>query len=110
MTVDIQWDDSGFGEIERSALADLSQRAIRVESAAKTNATGRPGPNVRTGRLRGSITWKTGSDEQGPYVDIGTNVEYAAAVELGHEIVRNGRVVGHAPAYPYLRPALEAGR
>jgi hypothetical protein len=37
-------------------MQDLARRAIRVEGAAKRNATDRPGPRVRTGRLRGSIT------------------------------------------------------
>jgi phage gpG-like protein len=81
--------------------ADLSRRAIRVESAAKQNATGRPGPNVRTGRLRGSITWRLGADLRGPYADIGSNVLYAPYVELG---------TSRMPAYPFLRPALEMAR
>lgn len=79
---------------------DLVKRAIKVESAAKRNATGRPGPNVDTGRLRGSITWRLGVDHS-PYVDIGTAVFYAPFVELG---------TSRAPAYPFLRPALEAAR
>lgn len=93
---------------------DLSRRAIRVENAAKRHATGRPGPRVRTGRLRGSITWRLGKDTgltsgtTFPYADIGTNVHYAPFVELGHNVVRNGRTVGRAPAYPFLRPALAA--
>ena len=33
---------------------DLARRAIRVESQAKRNASGRPGPIVRSGRLRSS--------------------------------------------------------
>lgn len=89
---------------------NLVRRAIAVEASAKRHATGRPGPNVRTGRLRGSITWRPGRDERGPYVDVGTNVHYAPFVELGHNVVRSGRIVGRAPAYPFLRPALEAAR
>jgi HK97 gp10 family phage protein len=78
---------------------DLARRAVRVESAAKDNASGRPGPNVITGRLRGSITWRLGADAEGLYADIGTNVEYAPYVEFG---------TSRAPAYPFLGPALEA--
>lgn len=89
---------------------DLARRAIRVQNSAKQHATGRPGPRVRTGRLRGSITYRLGEDGQGPYADVGTNVEYAVYVELGHNVVRRGRVVGRAPAYPFLRPALAAAR
>lgn len=78
---------------------DLVRRAIRVEGAAKRNATSRPGPKVRTGRLRGSITWRLGEDAQGLYVDIGSAVVYAPYVELG---------TSRMPAYPFLRPALSA--
>lgn len=80
---------------------DLARRGILVEAAAKNFATGNNGgPRVRTNRLRSSITWALGEDSLGLHVDIGTNVEYAAYVELG--TVR-------AKPYPYLRPALPAG-
>lgn len=96
------WDDIAL----RAALItaegrDLARRAIAVESAAKVNASGRPGPNVRTGRLRASISWRLGEDALGLYADIGSNVEYAGYVENGTD---------RAPAFPYLRPALEAAR
>lgn len=87
--------------LREPVVQDLAKRAIKVESAAKKFASGRPGPNVRTGRLRGSITWRPGGDETGWYVDIGSNVLYAPYVELG---------TSRAPAYPFLRPALEAAR
>lgn len=75
--------------------ADLSKRAIRVEGRAKRNASGRPGPNVQTGRLRSSITWRLSEDGEGLFADIGTNVNYAPFVEK---------------KYPFLAPALEAAR
>ena len=78
---------------------DLAARAIRVESAAKVNASGRPGPNVQTGRLRASITWALGEDELGLFAAVGTDVFYAPYVELG---------TTRAPAYPFLVPALAA--
>lgn len=92
---------------------DLARRAINVESAAKINASQphRDGPNsgsvpgdgpaVRTGRLRGSITWRLGQDELGLYADIGTNVEYGPYVELG---------TSRMAARPFLVPALPAAR
>lgn len=79
---------------------DLARRAIRVESAAKLNASGRPGPRVQSGRLRSSISWTLGEDARGLYAAIGTNVYYAKWVELGSD---------RAPPYPFLRPALPAG-
>ena len=81
--------------------ADIARRAIRVESQAKINATGRPGPRVRSGRLRGSITWRLGEDFHGVYADIGTTVEYAAYLEFG---------TSRMPAYSFLLPALAAAQ
>lgn len=94
---------AGLQEVLRGpAMQDMARRAIRVESSAKQYASGSGGgPNVRTGRLRGSITWEPGADSQGPYVDVGSNVFYAPFVELG---------TSRAPAYPFLAPALEAAR
>lgn len=90
-----------------AVVRDLAQRAIRVESAAKQNASQRPpsvpgsGPAVRTGRLRSSISWRVDTDGFGAYADIGSAVEYARYVELGTDRM--------APR-PFLRPALEAAR
>lgn len=87
---------------EGPVMRDLSRRAIRVESSAKRYATGQGGgPNVRTGRLRGSITWRLGRDARGPYADVGTNVFYGPFVEMG---------TSRMSARPYLRPALESAR
>lgn len=95
------------------AARDLVRRAIRVESAAKHNASEphQAGPNsgsapgkgpaVRTGRLRASITWRLGEDVISIYADVGSAVLYAPYVELG---------TSRMQARPYLRPALEAAR
>lgn len=79
--------------LQGPVMGDLVRRAIRVQALAKQNATGRPGPNVITGRLRGSIAWRPGGTPTDPYVDVGTNVHYAPFVER---------------RYPFLRPALPA--
>lgn len=94
---------TGLQEVLRGpGMQDAARRAIRVEASAKEYASGTGGgPNVRTGRLRGSIAWEPGSDSKGPYVDVGTGVLYGPYVELG---------TSRMPAYPYLRPALEAAR
>lgn len=78
---------------------DILRRGLRVESSAKLHASGRPGPMVRTGRLRSSITTALGEDAQGLFVDVGTNVEYGGYVENG---------TSRSRPYPYLRPALAA--
>lgn len=81
---------------------DLARRAINVQNLAKLNASGRPGPRVRTGRLRSSISWRLRVSGNGVlHADIGTNVPYGRWLETG---LRNGR------RYPYLSNALEAAR
>lgn len=91
--------------LQAPVVQDLAKRAIRVESMAKRIATGPPGsapgqgPGVVTGRLRASITWRPGQDEEGPYVDIGSNVLYAPYLELG---------TSRMAARPFLQPALVA--
>lgn len=79
--------------------AMLGQKAIRVTNQARVNASGRPGPNVRTGRLRSSIAWELGKDSDGLFADIGSNVPYARPLETG---LKNGA------RYPFLVPALSA--
>lgn len=77
----------------------LARVGARVESAAKRNASGRPGPRVDTGNLRSSITHVVGRDAQGAYVEIGTNVFYGRFLELG---------TSRMQPYPFLVPALQA--
>lgn len=102
---EFHWNEVALAELLHSptgpVVRDLVRRAIRVEAAAKENATHRPGPMVRTGRLRGSITWRLGADAIGPYADIGTAVFYGRYLEEG---------TINMPAYPFLQPALIAGR
>lgn len=108
-------------QLNDAIVVDLVKRAVRVEAAAKTNATGAGlGPKVITGRLRSSIGYRVGADSQGPYVDIGSNVSYAAFVELGHgntahAYPKRGGGVGwvgnkRTRPFPYLLPALSAAR
>lgn len=86
---------------------DLVRRAILVEGLAKRIASNRSpsqpgeGPGVITGRLKGSITWRLGTDTVGPYADVGSAVTYAIFLELGTQ---------NMAARPFLRPALEAAR
>lgn len=104
MNTHIVFNDREFDRVflspEGPVGVELGAAAIRVESAAKINASGRPGPNVRTGRLRSSIQWGYGVDEHGLYADVGTNVPYGEYLETGN--TRNGA------RYPFLQPALAA--
>lgn len=82
---------------EGPVARDLLRRAIRVESQAKLNASGRPGPRVQTGRLRASITHQIVRSPAGLEARIGTRVHYAPYLEFGTDRAR---------PYPFLRPAL----
>lgn len=74
-------------EIEQA----LVNSALIVERDAKIKAP------VDTGRLRQSITHNLEPDPVNPYVEVGTNVEYAKHVEFG---------TSRQAAKPFLQPAL----
>lgn len=77
---------------ERLAQA-LGEAGLLVEADAKVNCP------VQTGNLRASIT--TQLDDGALECLVGTNVEYAAYVEMG---------TSKQQAKPYLKPALEQNR
>ncbi len=60
----------------------VAKAALVIERQIKQNATGRPGPNVQTGRLRASITTEMLGDLK---AQVGTSVFYASFVEFGHK-------------------------
>lgn len=77
--------------LEVRSEAGLRRLAIDVQNRARQLAP------VDTGRLRSSIVHTPGRDSHGAFVDVGSNVVYAAFVEFG---TSRGR------AQPFLRPAL----
>jgi HK97 gp10 family phage protein len=89
----------------------VAKAALVIEKQAKVNATGRPGPNVQTGRLRSSITSVVDSPLK---ARVGTNVKYAPFVEFGHSqqvgrfvyAIKRRLVNSRAPAYPFLSPTI----
>lgn len=106
-----------------AAKRGMTKATINAASQAKRNASGRPGPNVDTGRLRSSITSDVrdgGSSIEGV---IGSNVIYARIQELGGTITAKGggflrfktrdgawhmvRSV-NIPPRPYLAPAVSS--
>lgn len=130
--MEFTWDQGAYESFLNGPVMNLLiDKAIRVEAQAKINATDRPGPKVRTGRLRGSITW-TANQGNPPSVDIGSNVVYAIYVERGHinkkhffkapagydgptVYAKDGTKLGWVSdrptkAYPFLEPALSAAR
>lgn len=77
----------------------MGKAVLAVEGEAKKRATKRPGPIVRTGRLRASIQPKVEKIGGGVRGTVGSDVVYAPYVELGTR---------RAPPYPYLWPAFQA--
>ncbi len=91
MTIDVKITDNS--DIIRDALQDQIETAlVAIGLAAESHA--KELCPVDTGRLRNSITHT--NDDDSAY--IGTNVEYAAYVELGTFRMK---------ARPYLKPAAE---
>lgn len=82
-------------QVERAlnAVGLKAESYAKVElSKPKPHKNGEVRPNVKSGRLRNSISHTA----QNNTVYIGTSVEYARYVELG---------TSRSPAYPYLKPA-----
>lgn len=88
----------GFQQAVERALFRMGMKAEGYAkneiSRPKPHADGTNKPNIVTGTLRNSINFKI--DPNGKSVHVGTNVEYAAFVELGTSM---------AKPYPYLKPA-----
>jgi hypothetical protein len=90
---------------------DLQRRGLRVTARMKQNASGRPGPNIRTGTLVSAISFlRFGTDFDGLLADIGPHPHrvtkrgwnYAGLLELGNE--------PHAGRFPFMEGALDAAR
>lgn len=88
-------------QIDNAVAYAIQITGLAVERQAKQNASGRPGPNVRTGNLRRSITTSIPVKGFGDSysVVVSATMVYARAVELGHPRWKPG------VKYPYLGPA-----
>ncbi|MBX6770881.1 MAG: HK97 gp10 family phage protein [Chloroflexi bacterium] len=85
------------GQVRQRASQAVRKAAFDIEARAKQIVP------VRTGNLKNSIQTTMESDLT---ATVGTAVEYAPYVELGHH-TRGG---GYVPPRPYLGPAAEAVR
>ena len=102
---------SNLGEVLNATDKQIQMAAEiiggKAESYAKVAC-----PKV-TGNLRNSITHTT--EDNGHTVVIGTSVEYAPYVELGHHqqpgryvpAIGKRLVASYVPGKPFLRPAIE---
>ncbi len=98
-TSSIEIDDAAFQAALQKQIKQLGLRSEKavLRLAIETQNRARELCPVDTGRLRSSITHIPGRDSRGYFVDVGSNVEYAAPVEFG---------TSRAPGQPFLRPAL----
>jgi len=69
---------------EGPVARDMIRRGQRVVDQARVNASGRPGPNVDSGRLRSSLHWRLVSGGAGIFIEVGTTVSYARGLEFGN--------------------------
>lgn len=58
-------------------------------------------PRVQTGRARGSITHILKDDMMGPYMEVGTNVEYGPKLEFGSST---------SWPHPFMTPAVDMNK
>lgn len=100
--ITVKFDDNSpqvLAALKRATVRGLEACGAKAESYAKQELSrskphkrGPSRPNVITGRLRNSVSHTV----QNNLMYVGSNVDYAAAVELGTR---------KSWAYPYLKPA-----
>ena len=100
--ITVKFDDHSpevLAALKRATVRGLEACGAKAESYAKQELSrskphkrGPSRPNVITGRLRNSVSHSVQNNE----MYVGSNVEYAADVELGTR---------KSWAYPYLKPA-----
>lgn len=93
--------------VQRQTSLAVAEAAHVVEALAKAHASGRPGPNVRTGNLRRSIT-VVGPNQllAGMWVAfIGPTAAYGRRVELGFNGSDSLGRSYNQPGFPFLEPA-----
>ena len=97
----------------KNATEDAVDRALE-KMGGKAETYAKKECPVDTGRLRASITHQRSTSETNTEL-VGTNVEYAPYVELGHnqEVGRYVAAIGkrlvnaYVKGHPYIRPAIE---
>ena len=98
------------GRVDRATQMAVRDAALVIQRQAQANASGRPGPRVRTGTLRRSIRVggprrvSTGWEER-----VGPTVIYSRRIELGFDGTDAIGRTYHQPPYPYFGPAWRFG-
>ena len=96
-------------DVQRKGMEEaLLAGAKPIQAAAEQNAPiggagrwPRRRPNAKP--LRDSIVTRASKQKRADVVRVFSTNPAASAIELGHDIVRNGKVVGHAGPHPFMR-------
>lgn len=122
-TVDTTEVEAKINKLCKDLLPEAIEEAL-TEAALICEATAKQKCPVDTGQLRNSISNKVTMEDKGGYAEIGSNMQYAAYVELGTGIYNHGRqggwsyvdaegkghfTMGSKP-HPYLKPAVTENR
>lgn len=107
--------DRMFNSIGGPVGLDIQKRGIRVTRQMKVNASGRPGPNVRTSNLLNAISFLRFSvDSIGVFAHIGLQNHRMLRRGYNYALILEGLFPrGGAPPdghYPFLKRSLEAAR
>ena len=97
------------GEVLADAVNDAGEILLAETKARAPEQRGVLRENLllrRAGRSRSSSLFRKGIARA--RVSYRRAAMHAGPVEAGHRIVRNGRVVGHVPPHPFMRPAFDA--
>lgn len=94
-------------EVFDRIAATVVFHGLLLETAVKRNASGRPGPNVRTGDYRRSWNTRVKRGANSITSTTGTDRPQAARLEYGfHGMDALGRVYNQPP-FPHAGPALD---
>ncbi len=107
--------DRTFNSIGGPVGFDIQRRGLRVTRQMKTNASGRPGPQVRTGNLHAAISFlRFGIDSIGVFAHIGLQNHRMIRRGYNYALILEGLFPrGGAPPdghYPFMERALEAAK
>ena len=103
-----------FRELEEKVGRRVLNRAAKKGAEVILHRAEINAPTGRTWDLRKSLLVKRKKGEPGRVLfHIGFKLPEGHAahlVEFGHRLVVRGKFIGHVPAHPFLRPAIEESR
>jgi len=94
---------AGANVILKAARANAPKRAKAWEGMTYKNPPGTLKKGIKVARAR-----KQPRGIVRDQIGFSGKAWYGAQVERGHNIIRNGKVIGHAEAHPFLRPAFDS--